>query len=306
MENFNILEAIKSMARNAIRLTLLAGDGVPVGRFGGHPLVPDGFIWPTFLIDPDNKELKPRPLSFLAQFDCESLAPMDREHLLPKSGILSFFYELCSQSWGFSPEDAGSARVFYFPEKSALTEMDFPADLEENYRLPPVEFFAKTEIQYPDFEDFCCKFPGFSIFNQQEENSEEYNKFCKEYNQAIKTLRGEDNEFRHQLLGWPSIIDNSMPFECEMVGRGYDLGSTLRAGGGYYMDAALKDVPTEILHKTEQDALDNWLLLFQLESDEFADHHLDFSYCGNIYFYIRKTDLAGCLFDGAWLICQCY
>ena len=78
-----------------------AESGLPVGasRFGGQPDVPAGFTWPVFeTAVPEDETVKPRPLAFLAQFDCASLAPLDREGLLPKTGLLSFFYELGSPS----------------------------------------------------------------------------------------------------------------------------------------------------------------------------------------------------------------
>ena len=63
--------------------------------------MPAGFAWPYFETDTyDDETVKPRPLAFLAQFDCAALAPLDSEDLLPQSGVLSFFYELDSQRWG--------------------------------------------------------------------------------------------------------------------------------------------------------------------------------------------------------------
>lgn len=50
-----------------------------------------------------------RPLAFLAQFNCAEIALLDRESLLPGTGLLSFFYELDSQCWGFDPKDKGCA-----------------------------------------------------------------------------------------------------------------------------------------------------------------------------------------------------
>lgn len=295
MKELNLLETLKNMAKNAIRLTINPKDGVCVGRFGGSPDVPKDFIWPTFLADTsDNKQIKSRPLSFLAQFDCALLAPMDTEHLLPERGILSFFYELDSQTWGFSPKDAGSAKVFYFPEKDALKKGDFPADLDEAYRLPPVNFFARAEIQYPDFQDIKLVFPEISNTNYWQEIRGGFDGFCDEYDTAIETLQGADNELHHQILGWPCVIQNTMPFECEMVKRGYDMGNTL------------KDIPKEIIDEAKENSLADWTLLFQLESEDFNGYDLCFGDCGSIYFYIRKEELKECRFDQAWLILQCY
>ena len=50
-----------------------AGETLPAGssKFGGRPDVPAGFVWPVFETKTfDDDTVKPRPLAFLAQFDC--------------------------------------------------------------------------------------------------------------------------------------------------------------------------------------------------------------------------------------------
>ena len=89
-----------SMARNSIRLTIggQPDTGVGADRFGGVPDVPADFTWPVFeTATYDDDDVKPRPLAFLAQVCCAALAPYDTDGLLPKTGVLSFFYELGSQ-----------------------------------------------------------------------------------------------------------------------------------------------------------------------------------------------------------------
>ncbi len=294
MKEFDILAALKHMPKNAIRLQTTKDSGIPIGRLGGLPDVPKDFIWPTFETDTfDDKEIKPRPLSFIAQFDCAALAPLDKENLLPHEGILSFFYELGSQTWGYSPENAGSAKVYWFEDKALLFPAAFPADLDGDYRLPAVPLFAYQETQYPDFQDFSeiCTESGS---HSSDEIYDEWEDFCDNYESVIQTLQGDDTALRHQLLGWPRIIQNSMAYECELVGR------------GYYMGNALKDIPEDEIADARAHSLQNWVLLFQLESDEFGDYCLDFGDCGNIYFYIRKEDLAARRFERVWLISQCY
>ena len=94
-----------------------AGEDLPAGssKFGGRPDVPAGFVWPVFETKTfDGEEGKPRPLAFLAQFDCARRAELDPEGLLPRTGLLSFFYELGSQRWGYDPKAAGCARGVWF------------------------------------------------------------------------------------------------------------------------------------------------------------------------------------------------
>ena len=109
MEDLKALLA--SLARSAVRLEIGTGEGPVIGRFGGAPDVPEGFDWPWFVTDTYvDDEVKPRSLSFLCQFNCAALAELDGEGLLPREGVLSFFYELGSQRWGYDPKDAGCAQ----------------------------------------------------------------------------------------------------------------------------------------------------------------------------------------------------
>lgn len=115
---------------------LSAGFPVGASRFRRSAGRAAGFTWPVFeTAVPEDETVRPRPLAFLAQFDCAGLAPLDREGLLPKTGLLSFFYELGSQRWGYDPKDAGCARVYWF-NGEPLAPADFPADLPEDFRLP--------------------------------------------------------------------------------------------------------------------------------------------------------------------------
>ena len=289
MEDLNA--ALASLARNAVRLSIGTGEGAAVGRFGGAPDVPEGFDWPRFVTDTyTDSEVKPRSLTFLAQFDCAALAPLDRDGLLPREGVLSFFYETVSQRWGYGPEDAGCARVYWFPDQTALRPAEFPADLEEYCRFPALPIRGRAVTEYPGYEEFPLSFlkdalqaaPGRNIWNL--------------FDEVRDALPGytEQPQPCHRLLGWPVIIQNAMPLECELVSRGYYLGS------------GWKSIPEAEQKESEETAWKDWLLLFQLDSGVTAENFdLMFGDSGSIYFYIRKEDLAVRRFDRVWLIQQC-
>ena len=153
----DLTAAIRAMARNGIRLRFggQPDTGVGASRFGGVPDVPAEFVWPVFETAAyDDDDVRPRPLAFLAQFNCARLAPLDTDGLLPKEGVLSFFYELGSQRWGFDPADRGCARVFWFPETDALSPASPPEDLPAEYRLPAMGMALAAEASYPGAEDF--------------------------------------------------------------------------------------------------------------------------------------------------------
>ena len=103
----NMKEKLESLGRNSIQLKIARKETYKLGatRFGGKPDVPPDFVWPTYEGESYDHVVKDRPLTFLAQFNCEELAQFDKEHLLPDHGLLSFFYETDTQCWGYDPKD---------------------------------------------------------------------------------------------------------------------------------------------------------------------------------------------------------
>lgn len=276
---------IRLMSRNTIKLSIPGENCPEVGRFGGLPDVPPGFVWPYFETDTyEDKEVKPHPLSFIAQFDCAALANMDTEGLLPHEGILSFFYEMESQCWGFDPKNAGCAKVYWFPDKSVLAPASFPEDLQDYNRFPDFPIRGSRQISYPDYSD---AFPN----GYDPENPDNY----EEYEKVFAGLAGKgEGEPFHKLLGWPNIIQNNMTQQCELVSR------------GHYCGGRRDNIPEEDRRAAEEISKEDWRLLFQLDSFGEGDFSLDFGDCGSIYFYIRIEDLKARRFDRVWLILQCY
>ncbi|MCI8811027.1 MAG: DUF1963 domain-containing protein [Oscillibacter sp.] len=296
-ERLDVEQVLKALARNSIRLEPGEGNGPVVGRFGGLPDVPPEFVWPVFETAVYNDStVKPRPLSFLAQFDCAALAPLDMDGLLPHTGVLSFFYELDSQRWGYDPEDTGCARVYWFPDKAALVPAaDFPEEMEDYLRLPSTPFQAKSEITYPDFEDFALPYPEITHPSYWKQVYGGWEGFLGKYDTVSAALRGREPETFHKLLGWPDIIQNNMTRECELVCQGF------HTGGSW------DKIPIETRQEAARTSLDGWRLLFQMDTVTIGDEfELMFGDNGSIYFYIRKEDLAACRFDRIWLILQCF
>ena len=261
-----------------------AGEDLPAGssKFGGRPDVPAGFVWPVFETKTfDGEEGKPRPLAFLAQFDCARLAELDPEGLLPRTGLLSFFYELGSQRWGYDPKDAGCARVFWF-DGEPVAPAEFPRDLEEDFRLPELAAELSGGTDAPDFQDACLALDYPFTANDY-----------RFFDQARRELGYAYPDNRSQLLGWPDIIQNNMTLECELVSR------------GHYLGGSWESVPQEERDTLRVPSVQDWRLLFQLDTVASGDFELMFGDCGRIYFYIRREDLLARRFDRAWLVLQC-
>ena len=261
-----------------------AGEDLPAGssKFGGRPDVPAGFVWPVFETKTfDGEEGKPRPLAFLAQFDCARLAELDPEGLLHRTGLLSFFYELGSQRWGYDPKDAGCARVFWF-DGEPVAPAEFPRDLEEDFRLPELAAELSGGTDAPDFQDACLALDYPFTANDY-----------RFFDQARRELGYAYPDNRSQLLGWPDIIQNNMTLECELVSR------------GHYLGGSWESVPQEERDTLRVPSVQDWRLLFQLDTVASGNFELMFGDCGRIYFYIRREDLLARRFDRAWLVLQC-
>ncbi|MDE6724633.1 MAG: DUF1963 domain-containing protein [Ruminiclostridium sp.] len=279
----NYKNDIIKLKRNSIILSFEENGNTAVGatRFGGIPDVPKDFQWPYFSTSTFyDEEEKSRPLAFLAQFNCEEIAKYDTEHLLPDKGLLSFFYELDSQLWGFDPKNKGCARAYWFENTEDLIPADIPDDLSKENTFNALKIKAKSEPSYPSFEDFSL-------------TRDNMIGHWDEYDLSMKGLRKDEDNI-HKLLGWADPIQGNMTMQCELIKRGYYLG-------GSWDHVTPKDRQESIDHSAKE-----WLLLFQLSSFATDSAELYFGDEGSIYFYIHKDDLAERNFDNAWLIMQCY
>ncbi|MCM1167532.1 MAG: YwqG family protein, partial [Ruminococcus sp.] len=244
--------------------------------------VPKDFRWAYYNGESFDSETKNRPLAFLAQFDLAEISRYDTDNVLPKTGVLSFFYELETMKWGYDPKDKGCARVFWFEDAGALSPAEFPKDLEDYLRFPEIGISAKIERSYQGFEDFLV---------QREKMAEQWEAF-EDAEKSLGIYSGEDPECS-KLLGWANVIQGNMTRECELVSR------------GYYLGRGWENVTPRDRQETEQWANRDWLLLFQLDTVRTDGFELMFGDCGRIYFYIRRDDLAARDFDNVWLILQC-
>lgn len=276
----SVKKILENTVVNSIILNI-GGSGKPLGgctRFGGRPLVPEGFEWPYYEgEDYLDEEVKRRPLSFFAQFDLSEISQYDTDGVLPPSGMLTFFYDYETLRWGFDPKDKGCAKVYLF--EGELSAAEFPNDLPERGRFPGMSISARAERSYQSYEDFLVQRDPRRLL-------------WEEYESAERILGIKDPGSRSKLLGWADPIQGNMTRECELVSRGYYLGS------------GWDDVKPRDRQEAEQWANRDWLLLFQLDCI-LKDYELEFGDGGRIFFYIRREDLKARNFDNVWLILQC-
>ena len=283
----NMLESSK---RNAILINYSEDENrekLPKGtsKIGGKPDLPKDFQWFYYKGEDYKKRVENRPLSFLMQINCEEVHKYDKESLLPEKGMLYFFYELFTMTWGFSPQDRGSAKVFYYDgEIEDLVPADFPEDMEKDCIIP------ESKIDFESMNDYPIDFLDYYDVNDSDEEMERKE---KEFEKELDELGYKSDTTK--LLGHPELIQGEYWEECEGVAR----------KNIYYGSAPIKYGSDEVKKSIKENAKD-WILLMQMSELEIGDYGLYFGDSGKIYFNIRKGDLKNKNFDNVWLILQCY
>lgn len=268
------VKLLQRYCQSSIRILIggMAEDTVGVSHFGGQPDVPDGFQWPVY---------KDMPLSFLAQLSCRELADCDINDELPKTGVLSFFYALDNEFFGYDDRDMDGFRVFWFEDNQVLHPQAFPAALPEKMRLPRIGITYRREATYPHLEDFTVLI-GKDI--------DDYER----YEAAENSLNIHRMDRMHRILGWADLIQNNNTWRCELISRGYSFGA------GY------QQIPEAIRNGSRLPSVHRWKLLFQLGTVTEGDYTLMFGDAGKLYFYIPEEDLKERRFDRVCGGMQCY
>lgn len=271
-----------------LKKTAVAADYAPAetplpprtSKFGGKPHLPANFAWPYYEgADYLDEEIANRPLSFLAQFNLEEIADFDTDNMLPHTGMLYFFYELCTMKWGFDPKDQGCARVYYIEDTNNLSPVDFPADLAQDYRIPEFALKFSSQMNLPDYGEAA-------------ERHTDVEWDCYDEERIIYGCEMQDNTECSKLLGYANLVQGDMLFQCAEIAAGIYCGDV-----------------TEFTDEQRESLLaqsEAWTLLFQMSTVEKDGYELMFGDCGSIYFYIRKQDLKEKNFDNVWLILQCF
>ena len=250
-------------------------DGkLPLGasKFGGSPDLPPDAIWPMY---------NESPLSFLLQLNLEELSTYRCCASLPSSGLLSFFYEMETMSWGFDPDDRGSWKVLYTKDLTKLQRRQPPDDLEEDYIWPmsmPITF--SEEISTPSYNSIALEQLKFT--------DDEMDRYV-EHIEKLEGVNPEAPAPVHQVFGHPDPVQNEMQLECQLVSNGINTGSSEG-----YQDPRVKDL---------ESGATEWKLLLQLDSDD--DAGFMWEDMGKLYFWIHENDLAKHVFSNVWMILQC-
>src|SRR5918911_834074 len=80
-------DAVLALAAPTVRIFVRRTDEdrLPVGasKLGGRPALPAGADWPAWH----------EPMAFIGQFNLREVAPHEHDGVLPRQGLLAFFFE---------------------------------------------------------------------------------------------------------------------------------------------------------------------------------------------------------------------
>jgi uncharacterized protein YwqG len=267
-----LLDHLDALTRPAIHVTTRAVDQSAVApgasALGGQPDLPRGVAWPA---------KQGAPLSFIAQIRLEETHPYDAAHLLPVSGLLSFFYDAQQSTYGTDPADRDGFRVLYTPGSLAGQQrVPFPAALPATDRFTPCAVSYSSQMtlaQQPDLE-----IPSLAWTPDLQQR----------YDSAVASLPGGGQQPtpQDQLLGFPNTLQDDMRLQCQL------------ASHGIAMQNAATDPRTQALAP----GASNWLLLLQVDSDPHAG--MRWGDGGMLYYWIERDALQRASFDNVWAALQ--
>lgn len=123
---------------NSIRLkTSCVDEKLPVGasKLFGAPDIFDGFEWPTIEVDGEEYDL-----SFIEQINLAEATKFDKDGILPKNGMLYFFYDL--DEMPHDPSDANACRVIYHESDDDLHAISYVDEDGEDM------FFREMKVEF--------------------------------------------------------------------------------------------------------------------------------------------------------------
>jgi uncharacterized protein YwqG len=258
---------------------------IPIGasKLGGAPDLPANFAWPRRCSMErkyqhgipwrDQEIVDQRPgedieLSFIAQLDLSSIQVGWIDVDLPRHGLLSFFYEAQHQPWGFDPIHRGGWQLFW---------IDATADeLVRSVQQDPELSFPSAELEPQLFLTVAESLPRTLPLTDEQAF-------------ALIDFIGSRVPPGVQVGGHPMLIQNAMEEECEIVSRGYYAGNPQ----GY------QEARSAGIEAITQD----WRLVLQVSSIEMAN--MMWGDGGNLYAWMRGSDMQERRFENAWTILQC-
>jgi uncharacterized protein YwqG len=239
-------------------------------RLGGSPFMPRDARWPRS---------DRGPLSFVGQLDFGELFEVHRGQAeLPDAGILSFYYDVEEQPWGYDPGHAAGFALLYEPERARAIEVE-PPDGAIPFDVEPLS--ATFGWSLPTLEDLSTRSWVFESPAQR--------KYYADYQAEHSTSQGGGIPgLRQQVGGHAEWLKPDGRLTAELASSGVHAGGeprTWRAAD---------------TRRAEADA-ESWRLLWQLKPEDERFTWVDL---GTLYVLIRAQDLSARRFERAWVVFQ--
>lgn len=280
-----------------VRFAKAKPPGVGGSKLDGAPDLPAGTKWP--------EDVNGKPLAFLAQFNLAECAVDSPQWRMPRTGLLSFFYDAEDQPWGIEAGDISSWRVLYHDgaaEKN-LETIKAPKSLSKEFVCGATGLKPIAGLSLPTLTTIAAlKTPLAKLADAKNERL--HSGYCDLLDSLNEPTGGLDPS--PQLGGWPAEEQGSMPEELtatfgpakreppRQIPNPFKPGQmmTVRSPAPQEPPAAAKAL---------LENLEDWRLLLQLPStDDWCWGDM-----GKLYFWMAGKSLAERRFDETWMILQC-
>jgi len=295
-----VAAGLLTQAQDSLRLTVHAVEEttlpIAASKVGGLPDLPRDLAWPAS---------NGHPQAFVAQINLADAAGYGAVRALPRSGLLSFFYDNGrdldeeddeddedDEDEGDEDEEDEEAQypgcaVFFFdgdPSTLNLARRQAPASLATEDRFVACAVDITPIVTLPAPESFAIASLGFD-----EREQEDYVEVYLGWNRGDNDRDGRP---AHRLLG--------LPYNLEGDAR---VASLLASRGQTWDDVAdMGDIDDAAAEAELERAATDWTLLLQVDSDDAAG--MDWQGGGLIYFCLTRAALEAGDFSAVWATTQ--
>jgi uncharacterized protein YwqG len=230
---------------------------------------------------------RPFPFQFAGQINFAEIARVDgHDPALPRTGLLSIFWDNLEYPGGFDPAGHVGTLVLYHDEPlDRFKRLNTPAEMLPMERDTPVRSMSCVP------EAFVAPAPpGSETWNAlglPQPALEAYQSWCDEY-EIMQPSEGGKDWRCHRVGSWPAPVQGPMQSLCAMVATG------IYCGSHKVFEAAENQ---EIIRSGR-----DWVMIAQIGTDTKAN--LTWGDSGALYVWIKSIDLAARRFDQARIIVQ--
>ena len=251
-------------------------DTTGMTRFGGRPDLPDSLGWP---VGPDG------PLAFLGQVAINEVLALDVDGVLPKQGLISFFFNIRNYAWGTDPSDRDKFAVVHSADTRALRRQDFPDSMCDENRLMQVRRVTPyLRWELPTADPLAAKTLGVGDMPSVSEPARDV--FTEKFWDLEWSLAKPHIPVgKHQLLGWANGISAAYGPGCRRICEMCSRDPSTTEVGGRPSDADGSQ----------------WRCLLQVGSDRKL-YNGTWADGGTIAFMIRDQDLHDSSFERCWCV----